>query len=61
MNIVIVGGGSAGWLVSLYLASQRPQHQYTTIDSINVGPIGVGEAATGKFNQMLNECGITDW
>lgn len=61
MNIVIVGGGSAGWLVSLYLASQRPQHQYTTIDSTSVGPIGVGEAATGKFNQLLNECGITDW
>jgi tryptophan halogenase len=45
----------------LYLASQRPQHCYTTIDSSAIGPIGVGEAATGKFNQMLNECGITDW
>lgn len=61
MNIVIVGGGTAGWLVSLYLASKRPQHQYTTIDSTSIGPIGVGEAATGKFNQLLHECGITDW
>ena len=61
MNIVIVGGGTAGWLVSLYLAAQRPQHSYTTIDSNSVGPIGVGEAATGKFNQILNECGISDW
>jgi tryptophan halogenase len=61
MNIVIVGGGTAGWLVSLYLAAQRPQHSYTTIDSTSIGPIGVGEAATGKFNQMLNECGISDW
>jgi hypothetical protein len=61
MNIVIVGGGTAGWLVSLYLAAQRPQHTYTTIDSTSIGPIGVGEAATGKFNQLLNECGISDW
>ena len=61
MNIVVVGGGTAGWLVSLYLASKRPQHQYTTIDSTSIGPIGVGEAATGKFNQLLHECGITDW
>jgi tryptophan halogenase len=61
MNIVIVGGGTAGWLVSLYLAKQRPQHCYTTIDSSTISPIGVGEAATGKFNQILNECGITDW
>ena len=61
MNITIVGGGTAGWLVSLYLASKRPQHQYTTIDSTSIGPIGVGEAATGKFNQLLHECGITDW
>lgn len=61
MNIVIVGGGTAGWLVSLYLAAQRPQHQYTTIDSTSIGPIGVGEAATGKFNELLHDCGITDW
>jgi tryptophan halogenase len=58
MNITIVGGGTAGWLSALYLASKRPQHQYTVIDSASIGPIGVGEAATGKFNDMLEDCGI---
>jgi hypothetical protein len=58
MNIAIVGGGTAGWLVSLYLASKRPQNHYTLIDSADIGPIGVGEAATGKFNELLEECGI---
>lgn len=58
MNIVIVGGGTAGWLVGLYLATKRPQHQYTVIDSASIEPIGVGEAATGKFNDLLVSCGI---
>ena len=53
MNIVIVGGGTAGWLTSLYLSTKCPQHSYTTVDSNEIGPIGVGEAATGKFNQIL--------
>jgi tryptophan halogenase len=58
MNIVIVGGGTAGWLTSLLLSTKRPQHNYTVIDSSEIGPIGVGEAATGKFTQILNTCGI---
>lgn len=58
MKIVIVGGGTAGWLVSLYLAVQRPQHDYTTIDSSEIPTVGVGEAVTGKFVNMLEECGV---
>lgn len=58
MNIVIVGGGTAGWLVSLYMAMQRPQHNYTTIDSSEIPTVGVGEAVTGKFVNMLEECNI---
>jgi tryptophan halogenase len=58
MNIVIVGGGTAGWLVSLYLATVRPQHTYTTIDSTEVPTVGVGEAVTGKFVEVLEKCGI---
>lgn len=58
MNIVIVGGGTAGWLTSLLLSTTRPQHTYTVIDSSDIGPIGVGEAATGKFTQLLDTCGI---
>lgn len=59
MNIVIVGGGTAGWLVSLYLATQRPQHNYTTIVSEEIGTIGIGEATTGKFTELINDCGIS--
>jgi tryptophan halogenase len=58
MNIVIVGGGTAGWSVSLYLASMRPQHNYTTIESPDVPTIGVGEAVTGKFTNFLQECNV---
>jgi tryptophan halogenase len=58
MKIIIVGGGTAGWMTSLYLSHTRPQHQYITIESEDISTIGVGEATTGKFNEILQDCGI---
>lgn len=46
-NIVIVGGGSAGWMTAIALAARFPEKHFTVIDSSVVGPIGVGESVTG--------------
>ena len=61
MNITIVGGGTAGWLTALTLATCRPQHTYTVIESSQIGPIGVGEAATGQLNVLLQKIGINEF
>ena len=58
MKIAIVGGGSAGWLASLFLISKFPEYEIMSVESADINPIGVGEATTGKFTQMLEQIGV---
>jgi tryptophan halogenase len=56
MKIVIVGGGTAGWLSALYLANKTIDsslHDITVIDSSKLGIIGAGEGSTGSFVDTL--------
>ena len=46
-NIVIVGGGTAGWMAAIAIASRFPEMQITVIDPKGISPIGVGESVTG--------------
>ncbi|CFW42369.1 Tryptophan Halognenase [Synechococcus phage S-PM2] len=52
MKIVIVGGGTAGWIASYYLSKT---HQCINISSEEIPIIGVGEGTTGKFLDILAE------
>ena len=50
MNIIIVGGGTAGWLSALMVSSRFPNHNITVIESSKIGVIGVGESTTGLLS-----------
>jgi hypothetical protein len=54
MNIVIVGGGTAGWLAGLFISKIRPNHKVTVIDSSVIGIIGAGEGSTGLLTNVVN-------
>tara|TARA_R110002167_G_scaffold122012_1_gene300442 strand:+ start:251 stop:1543 length:1293 start_codon:yes stop_codon:yes gene_type:complete len=58
MNIIIVGGGNAGYLCALMI-SHKTDYNVTIIKNPNIKPIGVGESTVGSFIRLLRDhCGI---
>jgi tryptophan halogenase len=55
MKIVIVGGGTTGWLTSFILSKTRPHNEYINVSSSSLGIIGVGEGTTGLFRSILTD------
>jgi tryptophan 7-halogenase len=64
-RIVIVGGGSAGWLTAGILAADHqassPQGlEVTLIESPDVAPIGVGEGTWPSMRDTLRRIGVSE-
>ena len=52
-KIVIVGGGSAGWMSAAFLKKSFPKREVVVIESPNYPTIGVGESTLGGINYYL--------
>jgi len=61
-KIVIVGGGSAGWIAAAVLGSQfaRAQLQVELVESEEIGTIGVGESTIPPFLELLQSLNIDE-
>jgi hypothetical protein len=59
-KIIILGGGSAGWMTAATLINQFPEKDITVIESPNVPTVGVGESTLGQINTWLDMLGIED-
>mgnify|MGYP001173180635 FL=1 len=58
-KVVIVGGGTSGWLTAASVLHKIPNVQVTLIDKEVSTPVGVGEATLLQFDQfMQDECGF---
>ena len=55
MKIVIVGGGTAGWLTAFLLSKKQPYQDISIIDSSKIPYIGVGEGVTGTLSDLFLE------
>ena len=63
-NIIIVGGGSSGWLTAAYLSNNLPpQVKIALIESSEIPTIGVGEGTQPFTMPFLQGCGLesADW
>lgn len=58
-NIVIIGGGTAGWITAAYLSFHNPNKTICLIESPNIPTIGVGEGTFPSTMGLLNSIGIT--
>jgi tryptophan halogenase len=55
MDIVICGGGTAGWLSAFIIAQANPhQHNITVVESSKIGIVGAGEASSGLIVDILS-------
>lgn len=53
MNIVICGGGTAGWLAALMIKKIQPDQTVTVIESSRIGIVGAGEGSTGYLTDIV--------
>ena len=54
-KIVVLGGGSAGFLVALALAKQLPELETVVVRSTKMGVIGVGEGTIASVVRYLHQ------
>ena len=64
-RVVIVGGGSAGWLVAGVIAADHqiprmPGLEVTLVESPSVSPIGVGEGTWPSMRDTLRRIGVSE-
>ncbi len=64
-QVVIVGGGSAGWLTAAVLAAEHGTGtdtglRVTLLESPDIGPIGVGEGTWPTMRDTLRKIGVSE-
>jgi tryptophan halogenase len=53
-KVVIIGGGTAGWLTSLVVNKFWKDTNVTLVESSKIGILGAGEGGTSNFGKMLS-------
>lgn len=59
-NVVIVGGGTAGWLSACVLAAKLPGVSITLVEAPDIPTIGVGEGTWPTMRETLGAIGIPE-
>jgi len=59
-KIVVVGGGTAGWLTALSMNKFMPYSEVTVVASSELGILGAGEGTTPHFMDLLKELDISE-
>ena len=57
-KIIVLGGGTAGWLTALFINKKFPNFSITLIEGETIGPIGVGEGTVPSMVTFLKSIDI---
>lgn len=62
-SVVIVGGGTAGWMTACLMQKHWPNAKIQLIESSSIGTIGVGEGSTPFMKHFFKQIGLkeSDW
>ncbi len=62
-DVVILGGGTAGWMTACLIAHRWPGATVTLVESPEIGIVGVGEGSTPQLKGFFDTLGIdeSDW
>jgi 2-polyprenyl-6-methoxyphenol hydroxylase-like FAD-dependent oxidoreductase len=59
-RIVVLGGGTSGWMAALALATGLPHSSVTVVESEDVGIVGVGEATFPSIRAFHDIVGVNE-
>ena len=59
-DVVIVGGGAAGWWTAGFLSCKNPELNITLVDTDKVHPIGVGESMLPLIKEFFNKMDLDE-
>lgn len=59
-KIIIVGGGSAGWMTASTIVKQIKNVELTLVESSDIPTVGVGESTVGGIRRWMRMIGIKD-
>ena len=59
-TIIVLGGGSAGWMTASTLIKEFPDKEITVIESPNTPIVGVGESTIGGIKYWTSYLGLDD-
>lgn len=59
-SVIIVGGGSSGWMTAAAFVRNMPDVKLTLIESPTVPTIGVGESTLGQIHEYMTLIGLKD-
>ncbi|MEO0786989.1 MAG: tryptophan 7-halogenase, partial [Pseudomonadota bacterium] len=60
-NVVIVGGGTAGWIAAAAMSKLLPQSiNITLVESDEIGTVGVGEATIPQIRRLNGILGLDE-
>ncbi|MET3826223.1 2-polyprenyl-6-methoxyphenol hydroxylase-like FAD-dependent oxidoreductase [Sphingomonas sp. PvP055] len=58
--IVILGGGTAGWIAACLIAHRWPDARVTLVESPDIGIVGVGEGSTPQLKGFFDRIGVDE-